>query len=212
MNADEGVGSDFESWVTLAQALALRPNDRELEAQKRWIYRRLASGQIRAVAANISYGPQSETGGPTTIATKFWNEPWRRLDEDFWETGDITFTDANPLMPVISVGNSRGLKPPQRVSLFDVRFDPAAFPRAGDERTDVDESDIAPLKPLAEAEARRFLQVYLMVHGNGVAEAQALSALRAAFLKHSVSRDWFRAILRELRGPGKPGKPPTRGK
>jgi hypothetical protein len=214
MNANESVEIDFESWLTPAQALALRPSGRELEAHKRWICRRLASGQIRAVAANFSDAIQSQAGGPTTIATKLWSEPWRKLDGDFWETGDITFTDALPLMPVISVGNSRGLKPTQRINLFDVRLDPAAFPQSGDERTDVEEgeSDAGPLTPLAEAEAKRFLRVYLAVFGNGVAEAQALTAIRASFPEHTVSRDRFREILRELRGPGKLGKPPTRGK
>ncbi|OCC24150.1 hypothetical protein MB02_07720 [Croceicoccus estronivorus] len=213
MSAGDSDAIDFQTWLTPAQALeSLAGKWPDAEIRKRWIYRRLASGQIVSIAATFSHNRQVSTGEPTAIRPEFWADPWRQLDADFWETGDITITDEEPFVGVMILPDTTPMRPTNRMELFDVRFDPTAFPEVpvanSDDVVDPTGTD---LPPLPTAETKRYLTVYLEAFGEQVTEGKALTATRAAYPKNSISREQFRELLRELRGPGKRGKPPIRG-
>jgi hypothetical protein len=133
-------------------------------------------------------------------------------DGALWTIGDVTFSrGGRPFdAPVLFVeGREHNLPPPlETVSFVGVRFDPT---RLGD---GFDGSQAVPAATdqqsagkISAAEIERFARLYLEIWGAAATEMKALAAIRCCYPDASIGRDTFLAKFRELRGPGKVGKP-----
>jgi hypothetical protein len=208
---------EYERWVPMEDARSLLPWD--VRKSRRWIASRLATGELKASARLIISETRYEATNEAyalvpKIAWSDWSSAARQGDE--WDTGDCTL--------VIRGGYSESVV----LLCREIRFDPEPFARfagevgalgleareQGTEPTPTNEtstSKLPKLPQLAEAEARRFARLYLEIWSESAVETKALTAARACYPANSIGRDWFYAIFRELRGPGKRGNPAFRG-
>lgn len=197
----------FEDWLTPAQALDLLPLDEWgsghcIDA----IITNLKIGALRAVARHGLLA----TGDPRTvefhqIPAGYWDDGlWVRGSEALWVTGQVSFHRGSKLGELLGHHHEEWIE-----HVFSgVRFDPIGFAStfsldvAGAGRP-VTETR----RPIAAAEMERFARLYLDLWGEAATEMKALSAIRACYPDAVIGRDAFLSIFRELRGPGKVGKP-----
>lgn len=162
------------------------------------LMRNLLADRVQAVADEARWNDGDEYGRTQFAIIPHWI--WRTIkpevESDFWLTGYLeTYFPGEPY-------NSH-----RWAELFEVRFWPDGLPPPPPE-----EADTSRTSPLPEAEQRRFCELYLGTWKDAAYEGKALSAIRACYPDKAISRDPFFVIFRELRGPGKRGKPPNRGK
>jgi len=210
--------ADFEQWMKPVDALARLPGDWNERTRRGAIVRRLADGSIPAVARSCVVKDRGGTHRYSlmVVEPKLWSEPWNSYDRDFWQLGDLSFDNALPmeLVYVVSLDDApRDDRPTVTASFKDVRLDPAAFEQefAGYLDQAAGDPDKSRTSPIAAAEIDRFVRLYLELWGDDAREMKALDAIRATYPDRSIGRDTFLARFRELRGPGKRGKPPIRG-
>lgn len=200
---DAPTPGDFERWLKPCDALERLPADWGRGHSINAVLTNLKVGMIQAWtrAGRLTTADGLKHVSFHAIPAIYWDElSWTNGPEALWVTGQVSF----------HIGRrTKGAEPGDWIEhiFTDVRFDPGQFTAAFDLETTVDSSVLANAAPLSVAETRRFLTVYLDVFGTEVVEAKALSALRACYPEHSIPRDQFREILRELRGPGSIGKP-----
>lgn len=210
---------EFERLMKPADALARLPADWSIGTKRDAIMRRLGDGSIPAIAKScvIRDRDGSRRYDFAVLEPRMWAEPWNASGRDFWQLGDVSFDDLPPpqLVYVFSLDDPpEGERPVVIASFKDVRIDPDSFARefagylAADDAQDK-AGEIGPPRgtPIAAAEMERFVRLYLDLWGEGAREIKALEAIRAAYPGSSIGRDVFLAKFRELRGPGKVGKP-----
>lgn len=200
---------EFNSdWISPLEALDVS-DIRMAEDHEIWaITERLRAGQIIAVARTGSM--RADLAGVVPFV-KIWPGAWRRMtptDEHyFWRTGDLS-VEAAPADYLKGLGH--------RDRYFNIRFDPASFsanpppPLAlnGPDPTAQEAVDQFPemdLPQLSKSDAERFCRAILAgwpEAGQDFAHAKAI----LFFPDRRIPRDWFRRILRSIRGPTKPGK------
>jgi len=200
---------DFEGW--------LRPADARATLEKLWgqdiatdaIAGRLRTGIIQAYAGTrvreIGYSSSrhTEISALEPIPAKHWVAWPSRADPTFWKVGDVTLYDA---------AGSR------YATYHDVRFHPRDIqalippkpaPPQGTSPPEPLEPPIE-LKPPPRPEAEKFARAILHSWPD-CTQDWAYEKAVAFFPKNKVPRDWFRSILRSIRGPQKPGKKPVAG-
>lgn len=206
--------AEFQHWLAPAAALARLPANWTERQRCDAILHRMKNGSLLVVARSFvgidAEGRKSQ--GFTILEPAMWSDPWRPRDRDFWTTGDIEF-DNDPGIDIMYRVNlydePRHDGPTIVVYFSDVRLHPESFERAFEGQLveeGEDESGEAGT-PLAAAELERFVRAYLAAFGESATEMKALTAIRASYSDHSIGRDVFLAKFRELRGPGRVGKP-----
>lgn len=201
--------AEFEHWVKPGEALERFHPAGDVAERKRAIIRRLATGRLLA-------GGYGDTKLVVILAAR-WRD-WHVSDASLWTIGDVTFSrGGRPLGgPVLFVDGAEynPPEPEESVTFTEVRFDPdtlghefssaaAAAAAASPEPEEHGGSG-----KIASAEVERFVTLYLEIWGTAATEMKALAAIRACYPDASIGRDSFLAKFRELRGPGKVGKPP----
>lgn len=200
---------EYSRWMTTADAktlLASQDGWSESTAVKTMI-QRLKDQLIDSVARNLvwKFQGQREEHSFRVFSVSFWPDEVAHHAHNFWKSGDIE-------LYVPAEGHAIRVGP--TMSLYSVRFRPehirAIMPPREDLSLASDKKD-EPKTPLADAELRRFCRLYLDTWGHSATETKALAACKAIYAENKISRDPFRDIFRELRGPVKPGKKVSRG-
>jgi hypothetical protein len=191
MEAESFTGLDFEEWLRPSEALDILSTAWGHETSARWIAGRLISGLIVAGAAAVMRRPGSPLHTFVKVPADAWQD-WACLRaSDFWKTGDVTLYRGGSLAG----------------QFHDVRFHPSGFVKAIPSPGDQPAGEGSPSeKPIvARADLARWHQLFVQVYPNA-AEALAQQSAAAMFPNHRVPRQY----VRDLRGPQKRGKPPSR--
>jgi hypothetical protein len=194
--------AEFAEWLTPAEALARFHPGRDEAERKRGIIRRLGNGQLRAAG----YGE----GGLVCILAARWRD-WNISDGSLWTIGDVSFSrGGRPFDAPILFVEGREYNPPpplEAVSFVGVRLDPTRLADGFEEGQALTAASDQAGGKIAAAEIERFARLYLDIWGAAATEMKALAAIRCCYPEASIGRDTFLAKFRELRGPGKVGKP-----
>lgn len=194
---------EFKEWYTGLDAIGVSDEAMADDVDKWAIVQRLQAGQIIAVARTAQV--RSDVAGvqpfvPIPIG------PWQRMDRNaefyFWKTGDLVVPDIRD--GVVHRGSQR---------YFDIRLDPASF--SGAPLPTVILELEAPAKaptqgapaPISKAEAERFCRA-ILAGWPDAGQDWAYEKAQLFFPDHKVARDFFRSILRSIRGSTRPGKKP----
>lgn len=205
----EGEGTlseaEFYSWLTPRDALARIGVTRLNPTTCNAITARVQGGLLR-IAAEVRQRNGTDSIAFWIVPPGLWQSDPPSWNEAFWNTGDYAALHQS----------YRGSD--ARFQLFGIRFEPAGierFMRAAGLLTEEAPSPPKPepvkdLPPLSTAEAERFCRAILL----GWPDCSQDFAHEKAVLfypENKVSRDWFRSILRSIRGHTKPGKKPKTG-
>ena len=169
------------------------------------LVRELAVEKVQAICDLVVFkneGPE-ERANFMLVPSWVWRSAPPKPTDDFWETGYFETLLPSPNGYVYAS---------QYLKMFGVGFWPGTLP--GGEApiaSDEIEATEGSKKPLPEAERRRFCELYVGIWGDSATETKALAAAKAAYPEFMVARDPFNSTLREIRGPVRPGKKPSRG-
>jgi hypothetical protein len=200
----------YARWITPSDAIELLPEDWGRGKIVDALTRELENGGIRSAARRgLIRSEGAETVLTYCLIDKiFWSERrWSIGTEDLWLTGQLSFHQG--ISPAWSILR-KGSNPWVEHSFSGVRFHPEDLSDAFSVETISKNQPLG--QPIAPAELKRFVELYLGIWGDASTEGKALDAARACYREKSIGRDPFREVFRELRGPGKPGKPASRGK
>lgn len=215
--ADSAITAEEHArWLKPDDALTRLPTDWGRGHAVNALTTHLRMGGIRAVARRGLIATESgqETVDLYLLDPALWDEnQWVQGPGALWVTGQVSFRRGSRLAEVLR-------QPPEQWiehTFTGVRFDPIQFNAAFDLEA-ASESENAnqdvtsqERKPIAPAEMKRFAQLYLEIWGEQAREGKALEAIRACYPEAGIGRDPFYTNFRELRGPGRRGKPPIRG-
>jgi hypothetical protein len=192
-------------WFTVDDALGSLFEIIEPAHKRRWLKERLIAGVVTAVA---------RTGQPNAAYQKM--EDFVPIDPALWDKlqyhEELHFWETNGQNAVFTHFDRYGAATKQR--FFDVRFEAAGFdgqrvprPIFTEDGGQVRQEDAGELPQLSKADAERFCKAILAGWpdaGQDFAHEKAVMF----FPDRKVPRDWFRSILRSIRGPTKRGKKP----
>jgi len=124
-------GEEFAQWLRPADAIKLvdGPNEAALKAA---IFRRLANGQLTAVARHATYDDRHKRTSCAIepIKVYLWRHPWNAQSGGFWDFGDISFDDGHPIggaMVFLDDDPADKYEAKQLIYFSDVRFNPVEF-------------------------------------------------------------------------------------
>lgn len=200
---------EYRRWLTPKQALGLLPNALQVAANSRALINRAWLGRVRT-ASEVIVVVQEDREDQAEFALlppAYWHMDPPKWPNDFWTTGDHYV-----LLPSETGAIGRGIY----VSLIGVRFEPAGVemlrqqlngevPDVPVTSPEVAEKPI-PKAQLSQADAKRFLRAILSEWPDQ-SEDWLREKATLFFANYRIPRDWFRGILRELRGSKKPGRP-----
>lgn len=197
--------TEFETWITPADALSRCPEGWGRETMIKWIDGRLEAGHIGAVARSVRPATEREVIRKMfVIPPLFWKGFPCLAEFDFWKTGDVTLYQR-----VGGGGHLIG-------DFFDVRFDPAGFAALpATRRFFPSEPDPEALAVQGERKTRHGLPalrvellnewhaLFQKAYPNGTKSLAEKSA-QGMFPNHSVDRQ----AVRELFPNARRGRPP----
>ena len=161
------------------------------------IHRELRSGRVRAICeeVHIAVGNVAHRPKWVSLDTWIWKLSAPLASEDFWETG---------YFHIVVPDNEYGSGEQGTFELFGVRFGFSSKPGAAALKLD---DPVKPGSTLSKAEAENFCRA--IVAGWPDASQDWAHAKAVLFYPDkSIPRDWFRSILRSIRGHRNPGKLP----
>lgn len=188
---DEISREEYESWLTPETMLEAMPYGMLNKTQ---LGRELRAERYRSAADEVIWAHDGFTGRDrlAILPRWVWTIAMPDVASDFWRTG---YLDA--WVPV----NRSAFDAGNWIRIYGVRF---WAPGLQLPEPKVSADSVA--KPnVAKADLARWHEIFVDVHPNAP-EALALQSAAAMFPNNTVPRQW----VRDLRGPQKRGKPPSR--
>lgn len=206
--------AEFSRWLSPSAALDSLGHHLERNLIMQAVVNRLRLGMIQAAAElAVVHTEAGDEEGQTNfpVPKVLWRATDVTPDRMFWKTGDMMFSTSTSTGYVINVFDW--------VAFTGIRFEPsgvAALKVALGRKPEAVASDVtADATPaaadnrsqLARAEAERFCHAILAGWPDATQDFAHDKAV-LFFPDRRVPRDWFRSILRSIRGSTKPGKKP----